>query len=176
MKVSLENEVGVIALTHVLSSFTANSVANAPAHLVIANPHPHTYPYAEAFSPVLATAHARHVYPRSYLGLCGSMSVSVGDFRIPISAVRAIEAKGPRSARRNSWNRPTAISKRTRSHRSISSRVNIRERIWGGFKRSNCRVLRQQLITRFCTVSSFTGVQWPVFVVVATWLSSIVFS
>ena len=42
----------------------------------------------------------------------------------------SIEAKGPRSARRNSWNRPTAISKRTRSHRSISSRVNIRERIW----------------------------------------------
>ena len=54
MKVSLENEVGVIALTHVLSSFTANSVANAPAHLVIANPHPHKYPYAEAFAPALA--------------------------------------------------------------------------------------------------------------------------
>ena len=47
----------------------------------------------------------------------------------------------------------------------------------------NCRVLRgrpgskgEQLITRGCTVSSFTGVQWPVFVAVVSWLSSIVFS
>ena len=44
----------------------------------------------------------------------------------------------------------------------------------GGFKRSNCRVLRH--ITRLCTVSSFTGVQRPIFVAVATLLSSIVFS
>ena len=70
----------VTALTHVLSFFTANSVANASAQLAIAHTHPHTCPHAEAFAPALARAHA-HVYPRSYLGLCGSMRVSVVDLQ-----------------------------------------------------------------------------------------------